>query len=91
MFSGSQPSAKKEDSREDDESSSEWEEEDSDGGEFLDLQDVIFVKGGMEDHYDSSSDDDFEIDDSFLDPDHKADLEEELKGHVAHPTGQGRG
>ena len=52
---------------------------------------MIFVKDGVEDHYDSSSGDDFEIDDSFLDPDHEADLEEELKVHATHPTGQGKG
>ena len=52
---------------------------------------MVFVKGGGEEYDDSSSDDDFEIDDSFLDPDHEEDLEEELNVHASNPAGRGKG
>lgn len=93
--SGQRHYQRKESSGEDDHKPSDWEEDDSEDDEFLDLDDVVFVKDDDEDESDASSDDEYEIDDSFLDPEDKADREGSQRNyvyplHAAHSTGRGK-
>lgn len=73
---------------------SDWADDDSEDSEHVDLEDVVFGPAdGTDESATSSIDsiDEFEIDDSFLDPDDEADWGSGQQTQDARSTGRSQG